>query len=125
MPAKEFHRHVRVRYVHEPARPDADVLESPPVGGEGSLAVHPGGDVAIVRGREVLLRDQPEVEHIDSFFRGTDRHPGELAVAEMFHAASIRRPGFLPARGAGFPTSRGKQQRTPGQIAQEAATIRG
>ena len=68
-PVEDLHRHVGVRDVHQPTRPNPDPVERAAVLGKGAFAVHAGRHVAVVGGRQVALRQHPEVEDVRRLFR--------------------------------------------------------
>ena len=97
-PSEERQGHVGVRDVHEPPGADAHPLERVAVGGEGALAVHPGGDVAVVRRGQVRLRHGAEVEDVAA-------SPGEEISSRGVRLQPNRSRSSPSATGGGIGSS--------------------
>ena len=119
--AEDVDAHVDLADVDEPPRPELEFEEALAVGAQGHFVVDAGGHVAEMRRRHVLPAHRLEIEDVDGLLRRLDevvRLPRPPHQRIGHHRLGQQRFG------QGGRAAR-SQQRTRGEILQEAAAVRG
>lgn len=82
--AQQHEIRVDPSHVHEAARSQSDLVESPPIGAKRHFVIHPGGKECVVPLAQISLCDRLEVEHVDRSGRIADQLAGRIGEVRIF-----------------------------------------